>query len=512
MDSAGSGSAIWRGPVEAVEEAPRDRGFRTRIAVWSLATVGLIALRMCLPFNSTDTMATHLRIVESLLQGQNWGRQALVGSAEFPTLPTLGLVVARLVGSMLRLRADHLLVAVAQVWSLCYFLRTAVLSGRAACTVLCLGLALWAPDVRDVFLASDPNWVTVVPAASVFYHTACWHRTRSLRDAVVCAMNCGVLAFAGWVGAAFAVAVLAMMCHDLRRFSIVAVSEQGGVKLLIWAPFCYCLFLWLLWNRLIMGDMFFGCRRLWLAAVAADVDGVASGVRESLRAQSFIIGGGILVLVLSLWSEAHGPATCLLAGLCVCVLTRSVLDALHVFSPGSTPLCLSVALMGLVTPVVVLEWRRHWWRLIVGLGVAAGVCAATGLRPAPACVEESAYMVPAPPAEAIASFIDRFWPGSRVLVYGVRAPAMYHDIEEKRFVGRLDFHAGLLLEQATDEQLHLLVPPCEGTFYPTEGTALSSIHRRGESWLLLEKQWQSGWQLWRCVVPPPQESKLRPFE
>jgi len=41
---------------------------------------------------------------------------------------------------------------------------------------------------------------------------------------------------------------------------------------------------------------------------------------------------------------------------------------------------------------------------------------------------------------------------------------------------------------------------------------LSDIHEHGRPWLLLEKQWPDGWQLWRCVVPPDGESKLKNLE
>ena len=121
-------------------------------------------------------------------------------------------------------------------------------------------------------------------------------------------------------------------------------------------------------------------------------------------------------------------------------------------------------------------------------------------------------MLPAPPAEAIAGWIDRHWPDSRVTVYGVAAPAIYHDLPEKRFVAQLDFREQDFLARARREQIHLLVPPRTGVFYLIKGSHLGEIHERGRPWLLLEQTWKPGWQLWRCAVPPEGESRLRELE
>jgi len=40
------------------------------------------------------------------------------------------------------------------------------------------------------------------------------------------------------------------------------------------------------------------------------------------------------------------------------------------------------------------------------------------------------------------------------------------------------------------------------------GSPLADIHANGKPWLLLEKQWPNNWQLWRCVIPAKNESRL----
>ncbi len=64
-------------------------------SLWLLAFVGLVLGRLALPFLASDTMRVHAAVVDSLMTGHNWGRQALVGALEYPILPTLALLLAR---------------------------------------------------------------------------------------------------------------------------------------------------------------------------------------------------------------------------------------------------------------------------------------------------------------------------------------------------------------------------------------------------------------------------------
>ncbi len=511
MDT-GSGSAIWRGPVAVFEEPRPARQVYGRVLLWALFFVGLVVARLQLPFTTTDTMRTHMSIVDSLLHGHNWGRQALVGSVEFPTLPTLGLLLAELLGRLVRVPGGRLLVAVAQAWGLCYFIRVPEKAWRSWLACVWVGLLPWLPEVRQVFLASDPNWIVVVPVCGLLYHLARWNQTQSLRDVIVCAMHCGVLAFAGWVGMACAFAVLLMMCLDLPRLAIVEPSEQGGIRLLIWAPFCYCVFLWLLWNWLVMGDMLFACKRLVEAGKAVSARQFFTVFRDSVVELSFLVGGGFIVLLFCLRGKAHGPAMSLLAGLLAAVLSRAALHSMALFASAGTLVTLIVGAMGLVLPILVVDWRTNRWRFVIAVAAIAGSAWGSWQRPGRPYTAEHMYMVPAPSPSSVTACVDRFWPGSRIFVFGVCAPAIYHDAREARFVACLDFHRGMFLAQAEEEQLHILVPPRNGVFYAKRTSPLSMIHQSGAPWLLLERQWPSGWQLWRCVVAPRRESKLRTFE
>ncbi|MBQ9447887.1 MAG: hypothetical protein IJU61_14910, partial [Victivallales bacterium] len=126
--------------------------------------------------------------------------------------------------------------------------------------------------------------------------------------------------------------------------------------------------------------------------------------------------------------------------------------------------------------------------------------------------EEEAYLpteaADAPPAQELFDFIDRYWPDSRIILVGSRLPAIYPDPEAKRFVSKINFNEKDFLAQSKDEQLHLLVPPPDGRFYPIQNSILADIHKNGRDWLFLEKVFPNNWQLWRSTIPPTGESKL----
>ena len=95
------------------------------LACWLVAGFALVAIRMWgVPWADTDVLAIHRRAVESLLAGQNWGRQALFASLEYPPLTMLGMLVGEWLGGLLRIDGGRLTVAVAQVWALLYAVRT----------------------------------------------------------------------------------------------------------------------------------------------------------------------------------------------------------------------------------------------------------------------------------------------------------------------------------------------------------------------------------------------------
>jgi len=479
--------------------------------LWLLVLGAAMALRLQLPFRATDTQMVHGAVVDSLLAGHNWGRQALVGALEYPLLPTLGLLAAQvLFGPAL---AGMMLVALSQAWAVCYLLRFRPELARRVVFCLLLGmLVLFLPDLRAAMTALDPNWVAAVPFCAAMFHLVRWFQAGVLRDAVLCAVNAGLLAFCGVGGVLAGVALTLVLAHDVRP---TATNRRLGLPVLVWTPLLYCLALWFLWNWLILGDLLFCLKHLWNALRAVAVGhflksaalavwstapglwacmlflaaGMARGERRTMR--------GVLVLCLV---AAGSRAACLAAGVLPGAATLLVITAAAV----------ALALIpGPATVETVGGQRCRWFWALAVLAGALVLAADMRYEPGADPVAEASFAAGAPSPTEITNLIDRDWPRSRTAVFGIRLPALYHDPAEKRFVARMDYHEGLFVEQARREVMHLLLPPPDGRFYPRGDPAFTRINAGGSQVLLLEKQWDSGWQLWRCVIFPDRESRLQ---
>jgi hypothetical protein len=461
-------------------------------------------------------MRVHARIVESILAGQNWGRQALVGSLEYPLFPTLMLLVSRVVLAPLGAGGDRWLVALCQVWALTYILRLSPTWRGRFLGLGILAASLLSPTVRHAVVALDPNWVLAVPMASVIYHLTAWHRDRELRDVVLCAVNSGLLGFCGFGGVVFAIGVLWMMCKEVRLVSKVNPEEQSGVKLLIWTPLAYCAFLWLLWNWLVMGDMLYCLGRVVDSCRAFTLAETLRGVRASLFAIPVLVPATVVLLCLILGTAQGGIAACLAVGLVGIFAVRTLAVVLELHPAGAAVAGVVVCIAGLILPWMPVAGKSPKQpppnRLLFARLLTVPVLLLSFAYPGVSVVAEGAFAGDAPPRREITACIDQYWPNSRTAVYGIRLPAIYHDPRERRFVARLDYHRDVFLRQARKEQMYLLVPPSDGRFYARRVTPFAVIHAQGARWLFLEREWRAtGWQLWRCVIPPEGESKLRGF-
>ena len=494
-------------------ETPADTR-RTRWVAWVLLFAALFALRLFLAFRDSDTLLVHQAIVDSLLTGHNWGRQALVGALEYPLLPTLGLLVARVTcgaGS-----AAMVLVALSQSLAVCYLLRLRPTVPRRLVLGLLLGLlAAFLPDVRAAVLALDPNWVAAVPFCAAVFHLSRWFHGRGMRDAVLCAVNAGLLVFCGIGGGVVGLALALVLARDVRLGGGSAGVRQQGVAVLVWAPFLYCLVLWFLWNWLILGDLLFCVTHLWSALTSVPAGAFLRTGGWALVTAPAVAWAGAL-FALSGAARRDRRAVGGLVVLCVAAAAARAGCSAAGLLPGAATLLAVCAGVGALAIVPVPEAElppaplgRRCLRLAV-LGAGLLILAADmAWMPVPDPVAEAAFAAGAPPPLEVTRLIDRDWPRSRTTVYGVRLPTLYHDPQERRFVARMDYQEGVFVEQARNEVMHLLLPPPDGRFYPRGDNVFTTMHRRGTPVLLLEKQWDSGWQLWRCVIFPDRESRLQ---
>jgi hypothetical protein len=486
---------------------------RPRWALWLALFAALIAARLLLAFRDSDTLLVHQAIVDSLLAGHNWGRQALVGALEYPLLPTLGLLAARVAfGGDL---AALVVVAVSQSLAVCYLLRLRLTLPRRLVLGLLLGLlGLFLPDVRAAFTALDPNWVAAVPFCAAVFHLSRWFRERGLRDAVLCAVNAGLLVFCGIGGGVVGLALALVLARDVRPASGGAGVRRQGLAVLVWTPMLYCLGLWFLWNWLILGDLGFGLKHLWHALIALPADAFfTAGARALVTAPAVAWAGALLALSAAAGRDRRAVGG--LVALCVAAAAARAGCLAAGLLPGAATLLTVCAGVGALATMPGPDAAAptvpsgRWLRLAA---LAAGLLilvADMAWIPVPDPVAEGSFAAGAPRPLEITRLIDRDWPRSRTAVYGVRLPALYHDALERRFVARMDYHEGLFVEQAQREVMHLLLPPPDGRFYPRGQNVFTNLHRNGDPLLLLETQWDSGWQLWRCVIFPDRESRLQ---
>jgi hypothetical protein len=304
-----------------------------------------------------------------------------------------------------------------------------------------------------------------------------------------------------------------MMCKEVRQVSRVNPEEQSGVKMLIWAPFVYCAFLWLLWNWLIMGDMLFCLNRVVASCRAFTLAETLRGLGASVCELPVLLLGAVVVLCLTLGTPLAGIAACLAVGLIGIFAVRTAAVLLQLYPGGASIAGIVACVASLALPWMTGAGESQIGRtaLLSARLLIVPVILLTLALPGVSVVSEAAFAADAPPRDEITAWIDQFWPNSRTAVYGMRLPAVYHDPQERRFVARLDYNRNVFLDQAGREQMHLLVPPPDGRYYPRIHSPFAHIHEQGARWLFLENEWPSGWQLWRCVVPPEGESKLRGF-
>jgi hypothetical protein len=505
------GSRIWYGTFH--DGAGLERPHLVPSLLWIAALLLLLSVRLLLPFAAVDTLVIHSRIADSLAAGQIWGRQAFVGSPEFPPLPTLALFFARRLGQWVGLPAGHALTVVCQIWVVFYLLRLPVRLVLRLLAVAPLMLLSFSPECRTVVLGVDPNWVAAVPAACGLFHLLRWQQHDSLRDAVLVAVNCGFLALVGPAGICLGLVFLLTAVLNLRR---VAESNDSavpqGVRLLLWTPFLYGLLLLFVANWLIMRNFVFFLQRILEAVTSLSPETFLPLAAAQCRSASRVALGGILVSALYLRGRLRVAAVGLIAGLLVLLGAQVLFGALHIFLPGADILVLVLGAAGLAFPCFDTPGSgTPWWRPVLAALMIVATVGVTATRPRPEPAGQLSALQTAPHPGMITSWVDRFWDRARVMVYGIHAPAFYLDLEERRFVARVDFHENTLLDRARDEQVYVLIPPCDGTFYAARTSELADIHRHGRPWLLLEKTWPGGWQLGRCVIVPDNERVVKPF-
>lgn len=493
-------SKIWYGTFHDRSDVKRPHLVPT--LMWIAFLMLIVSIRLALPFHETESMQVHARAADALLAGKVWGRQILVSSLEFPPLATVALLVVRTAAGWTHMPAAYLLVAICQTWTVCYLVRIPRTLQTRLVAVATLAATMLSPELRALVLTADPNWIAAVPATCALYHLIRWDENSALRDAVLVGVNCGILAVAG--PPAFCLGFVLLTVSSLHLRHLVTDHPDGdirGLHLLLWTPFCYCAMLLLLANWLIMRNVLFLFTRLWDASPGGP--GLHGDLATQLALTPWIAVAGLVACSLCFGGRTRVASLATALAVATLAAVQALSATLRLLPPGSVVLLVTFGLAGLIFPAA--RWTHpgipRWHRLLIG-SVTAALLALTILRRTPQRELPAPDLALAPHPGQITAYVDRHWARGRILVHGTRAPALYLDLHESRFIARADYREDFLLQLASEEQLHLLVPPDNGWHYGPEDSGLAAIHNQGKPWLFLETTWPGGWQLWRVITYP----------
>jgi hypothetical protein len=477
-----------------------------RAVVYGLFWLVVIGFFYLMLREASVAMLRHQTIARAILAGQNWGRQALVGSLEFPPLPTLLLLIFEGPLKILPLDGTRLICALAQAFCLSRILRLLQTFGKPWQLLILIALpVLIVIFWQDAFLftSADPGWLTAAVYAGFFCSMSRWQHQQDLRHLVNAAFALGLLTLCGAGGILLALFSLPVVLHGVKR-KLPSEEKFRGLTTLFSLPVLYGLFLLLLWNSLIMGDSLFFLRDFWLRASCLQLSAFGDAAHTQLLFFYFL---GVMVLLISgFFSDQSLAARLLQPAFLFLPLFFLFCRDMQVHPAGAG------ALSGLMIILFFLLFSYSHFHTglsetLAGAGmIALTICGFAAFSRNATPFREELPEIPS--QQQMTSYIDQFWPDSRIMLYGLPLACSYPDTLEKRFVARLDYQEQDFLRQAADEQMHLLMPPPNGYFYPPQNTVYSDIYAHGRPWLLLEKQYPGGWQLWRCVIPPEGESKL----
>lgn len=461
----------------------------------------------CLPTRSNPAMENCNTIVESLHSSQNWGRQALVGSLEYGPLQTLFLLLCRSLGGTIGLSAGKLYSAVCQsfiivsllLWQKNHGRRRRGLVGAA----LLLAGAFFFPPLRKLLscTAVSPAWLSAALFCALYYQFNQWRQEQELRWLVLCAISLALLMLCGSCGILLALGTIPVLLREIS-FTLDDKEKFSGLPTILLMPAGYALLLYFVWNWLVMDDAIFFLRDYWSRASSLPLAALLHLPPASWRLGLLFLLLAALAALLAFDRTCKSSARLLLPLALLLPLHFHFTQIMQVYS-GGLPAYLLAVLLALLLVLNSSDYRLCQRPLQLLLSLALLYCALP-IRVS-ACFQSASD---APPRTELTTYIDQFWPDSRIMLYGLPLALAYPDLQEYRFQARLDYQESDFLTQARDEQLHLLVPPPEGKYYPARKSVLADIHAHGRPWLLLEKQWPGGWQLWRCVIPPEGESKL----
>lgn len=436
-------------------------------------------------------------ICRELIAGTTEGRQALFGSCWVAPLPVLFyLPFAWLLPEPAAGWAAFFLAWLFLFWTVREAVKAAGHSGWcivfAQAAIAAMMAASGRAQALQVSTALTAGLLLLAAAA-----LADWAAYRRLRDVVVAGTSGAVLALCGF--AVFGPAALAaglvpvVACgHAETRARVRAWAMLGGL------PFFYALGVWMLMNRLVLGNPLYFLRSLGhlvpqsllflFALVSTALVFVPALVMTWVRdAREKKPGAGPVAAVALLISFAGVTVACALV--------------LELFGLGWDTLTLrACALVLLIATLARLQ--QPLVRLAVSL--ALFVAASTfwfngGARAAPAPEDREAL------CREVETYVNEQTPYGRVFVLGYAGLDLLRGYAGGRLMANLDFHVGGLRRAYKGQNLYVLVPEPKGAVRAESiFWKQPDIYELGGDRLLYAESFGT-WRLFEVVTAPTQE-------
>lgn len=443
-----------------------------------------------------DPAAQAAGICRELLAGTTEGRQALFGSCWVAPLPVLFyLPFAWLFTEPMSGRIAFFLAWLFVFWAVRESVKA---TGHCAFRIIMAQLAIAAVAM----FAFNQNALQIDTALTAGLVLLCasslsdWVACRRLRDVVSAAAACALLALCGFsvLGVACISAVLLPFAaaghHETRR-------RFQAWLLLGWLPLVYMLGVWMLMNRLILGDALFFLRslrflvsekRLFLLSLAVPatvmLPALALAWRRDCRQEN--PGAGPVAAAATMLSFA------------LMLLAYSKVLAWHGITwTGSTLNACALTLM----IVTVVRLRQPLYRSFLSLLMIVWLCGAW-FDNASSKGDSAARMQVAGEVEA---YVNARTPYGRVFALGYTGLDLLRGYQGTLLVPNLDLHIASLRQAYKGQDLYVLVPRPEGLIR-AESVFWKhpDIYDLGADRLLYAGTF-SNWRLFQVVSAPTQE-------
>ena len=435
-------------------------------------------------------------ICRELIAGTTEGRQALFGSCWVAPLP----VLAYLPFAWLLPEPFAAWAALFAGWLFAFWcVREAVKSAGQSCWRIVLAQTTLA---GMMMVARQPQvWRLAVPltvglALLTAAALADWVSLRRTRDAVAAGASAAFLVLCGFPF--FVLACAAVVLVPLATFGDRETRGRFQAWLLLsWLPLLYALGVWLLMNRLVLGDALF-----FLRSIPALVPDIGRFAAMLWAPAAWLLP--VLILTWVLDARRVGPmwrspaATALLVTFAVMLI--SVMAVLARYGLGWDTAIFNICVFALLTAALT-RLRQPAYRLVLALTVIVGL----GSR---------WFTAPAEPQDAwprericgeVEAHVNARTPYGRVFALGYAGLDLLSGYAGERLVPNMDLHIGSLRRAYKGQNLYVLVPRPEGAAR-AESVFWKhpDIYTQGGDRLLFSGAFGT-WHLFELVTAPTQE-------